>query len=104
MFKMSTLGKLAGAGVISLMMLSSFGAQARTLQQIMESKTLIVGVNPNLPPLGVYDAKNQISGFDATVAQKIADQMGVKLQLVAVGSNDRVPFIMADKIDAVMGE
>ncbi len=103
MFKISTLGKFAGAGVISLLMLSSFGAQARTLQQIMDSKTLIVGVNPNLPPLGVYDAKNQISGFDATVAQKIADQMGVKLELVAVGSNDRVPFIMSDKIDAVMG-
>ena len=103
MRKMSMLGKLVIASCIASALFGAATANARSLDEIMKSKTLIVGVNPNLPPLGVYDDKNQISGFDATVAKKIADSMGVKLELVAVGSNDRVPFIMSDKIDAVMG-
>lgn len=103
MNKISKLGKLVIAGCIASALFGATSANARSLDEIMQSKTLIVGVNPNLPPLGVYDDKNQISGFDATVAKKIADSLGVKLELVAVGSNDRVPFIMSDKIDAVMG-
>ena len=103
MIKISTLGRLVIATCITSALFGAATANARSLDEIMKSKTLIVGVNPNLPPLGVYDDKNQISGFDATVAKKIADSMGVKLELVAVGSNDRVPFIMSDKIDAVMG-
>lgn len=103
MSKIKALGRICIASCIASIMFGAATANARSLDEIMKSKTLIVGVNPNLPPLGVYDEKNQISGFDATVAKKIADSMGVKLELVAVGSNDRVPFIMSDKIDAVMG-
>jgi polar amino acid transport system substrate-binding protein len=97
------LSHLLTAGLIACAVFGSMNASARSLDEIMQSKTLIVGVNPNLPPLGVYDEKNEISGFDVAVAQKIADSMGVKLELVPIGSNDRVPFILSDKIDAVMG-
>ncbi|GAB2942360.1 transporter substrate-binding domain-containing protein [Hafnia psychrotolerans] len=103
MSEISMLKKLVITSCIVSALFGTATANARSLDEIMKSKTLVVGVNPNLPPLGVYDDKNQISGFDATVAKKIADSMGVKLELVAVGSNDRVPFIMSDKIDAVMG-
>lgn len=103
MKRLGNISRLVAAGLIASALFASMNANARSLQQILDSKKIIVGVNPNLPPLGIYDDKNQISGFDASVAQQIADKLGVKLELVAVGSSDRVPFILSDKIDAVMG-
>jgi polar amino acid transport system substrate-binding protein len=99
----STLSRLFTAGIVACALLGAMDASARSLDEIMASKKIIFGVNPNLPPLGVYDAQNNIDGFDVTVARKIADSLGVKLEIVPIGSNDRVPFLMADKIDAVMG-
>lgn len=101
--KPSMLGRMLAATVAAAALFGSTGAHARTLDEILASKKIVFGINPNLPPLGTYDAKNNIDGFDVSVARKIADGLGVKLEIVPVGSNDRVPFLMTDKIDAVMG-
>jgi polar amino acid transport system substrate-binding protein len=78
-------------------------ASARTLDEIMASKKLIVGINPTLPPLGIFDDKNQIAGVDVDIAKAIADKMGLSLEVVQVGSPDRIPFVQSGKIDMVMG-
>ncbi|ATA20463.1 amino acid ABC transporter substrate-binding protein (PAAT family) [Gibbsiella quercinecans] len=103
MKRSGTFSRLMAVSCIACALFGATQANARSLEQILDSKKIIIGVNPNLPPLGVYDEKNEISGFDASVAHKIADSLGVKLELVAIGSNDRIPFILSDKIDAVMG-
>jgi polar amino acid transport system substrate-binding protein len=97
------LSRLFAVGLAACSLLGSVDAGARTLDEIIASKKIVFGINPNLPPLGTYDAKNNIDGFDVSIAKKIADSLGVKLEIVPVGSNDRVPFLMTDKIDAVMG-
>jgi polar amino acid transport system substrate-binding protein len=76
---------------------------ARTLDEILASGTLKVGVNPALAPLGMYDEKNEIAGFDVDYSQKLADMLGVTLEVVQVGSPDRIPFVASGKIDIVMG-
>lgn len=78
-------------------------SQARTLDEILASEKLIVGVNPTLPPLGKYNEKNEIVGFDVDLSQKLADMLGVELEIVKVGSPDRIPFVASGKIDYVMG-
>lgn len=77
--------------------------EARTLDEIMKSGVIRVGVNPTLPPLGKFDDKNEIVGFDVDYAGEIAKLLGVKLEVVQVGSPDRIPFVTAGKIDFVMG-
>ena len=102
-------GRLKGLGVFSaaaLTFLVAFGVQpgvARSLDEILSSGTLRVGVNPTLPPLGKYDDKNEIVGFDVDFATAIAETMGVELEIVPVGSPDRIPFVSTGKIDFVMG-
>jgi polar amino acid transport system substrate-binding protein len=81
----------------------SVSAQARPLDEILKSGTLRVGVNPTLPPLAKFDEKNQIVGFDVDFATEIAKMLGVKLEVVQVGSPDRIPFVATGKIDFVMG-
>jgi polar amino acid transport system substrate-binding protein len=84
-------------------LLGSFDVTARTLDEIIASKKIVFGINPNLPPLGIYDEKNNIDGFDVAIARKIAGSLGVSLEIVPVGPSDRVPFLMADKVDVVTG-
>ena len=78
-------------------------ASARTLAEIIASKKLVVGVNPTLPPLGVFNAKNEIDGVDVDIARAMAARMGLALEIVQVGSPDRIPFVNSGKIDMVMG-
>ncbi|MGB3066984.1 MAG: transporter substrate-binding domain-containing protein [Ottowia sp.] len=79
------------------------GASARTLDEIMASKKIVFGVNPTLPPLGIFNDKNEIDGFDVEVARKIGEVLGLKTEIVQVGSPDRIPFVSSGKIDAVLG-
>ena len=37
------------------------------------------------------------------VSQRIAEMLGVELEIVKVGSPDRIPFVASGKIDYVMG-
>jgi polar amino acid transport system substrate-binding protein len=89
--------------LIACALLASLDVTARTLDDIIASKSIVFGINPNLPPLGLYDEKNHIDGFDVGIARKIADALGVSLVIVPVNPSDRVPFLMTDKVDVVSG-
>ncbi len=78
-------------------------SHARPLAEIIDSGVLRVGVNPTLPPLGLYNEQNEIDGFDVEFSRKIAEMLGVELEVVQVGSPDRIPFVASGKIDYVMG-
>jgi polar amino acid transport system substrate-binding protein len=97
--KLAVLGALACAALATTLA----PASARTLDEVISSGTIRVGVNPTLPPLGKFDEKNQIVGFDVDFATEIAKMLGVKLEVVQVGSPDRIPFVVSGKIDFVMG-
>lgn len=94
-------GAMVGAAVVAT--LAAPVAAARSLDEIMASKKLVVGINPTLPPLGVFNAKNEIDGVDVDIARAIAAKMGLTLEIVQVGSPDRIPFVNSGKIDMVMG-
>jgi polar amino acid transport system substrate-binding protein len=78
-------------------------AQARPLAEVLSSRRLRAGINPTLPPFGTFNDRNQIDGFDADIAREIARRMNVELEIVQVGSPDRIPFLQADRIDIVLG-
>lgn len=99
------LKKLALSGVLALAAIATtlVPAAARTLDEVVASGVIRVGVNPTLPPLGKFNEKNEIVGFDVDFATEIAKVLGVKLEVVQVGSPDRIPFVASGKIDFVMG-
>lgn len=78
-------------------------ATARPLDDIIKAGEIRVGVNPTLPPLALLNDRNELDGFDVEFARMVAQKLGVKLVLERVGSPDRIPFVVADKIDFVMG-
>lgn len=94
---------LVGVTALAVALSAAAPAAARTLDEIISSGTIRVGVNPTLPPLGKFDETNAIVGFDVDFATEIAKTLGVSLEVVQVGSPDRIPFVTSGKIDFVMG-
>jgi polar amino acid transport system substrate-binding protein len=78
-------------------------AQVRTLDQIVSEGTLRVGVNPNFPPMSSYGMTNEIEGFDVDIAGRIAESLGVKLELVPTATAQRVAFLTSGRIDIALG-
>ncbi len=101
MFKI--IGKSIVAVLTATMLWNPSFVEARTLDEILSSNKLVVGVNLAFPPLGMFDDKNQEAGFDVEFSKKIAEMLGVELEIVNTGSPDRIPFVASGKIDYVMG-
>lgn len=99
------LGKLLSlASVAAVGLALTFApAQARSLDQIIKSGTIKIGVNPNFPPMSSYGKTNQLEGFDIDVGNKIATALGVKAEFVPTETAQRVPFLVADQIDISLG-
>ena len=68
---------------------------------IGEEGTLRVGVNTENPPLAGMGS-GKIIGIDVDIASAIADEMGLKISIVDVGS-DPASAIADGKVDIVMG-
>lgn len=77
-------------------------AQARTLDDILKSGQILIGVDLNSPPYGFEDAQQQPSGSEVETAQLMAKDLGVKLQIVPTTVANRVPYLATDRVDVVM--
>ena len=89
--------------IFAFTIITTGNSLARSLADILSSGVLNVGVNPTLQPLGKYNEKNEITGFDVDFATEVAKALNVRLNVVVVGSPDRIPFVVSGKIDFVMG-
>ena len=77
--------------------------QAVSANALGSDGTLRVGVNANSAPLaGSPQGSTQIIGIDVDVASYIADQLGLKLQVVDV-QNDPEAALNAGTVDVVLG-
>jgi polar amino acid transport system substrate-binding protein len=78
-------------------------AQARSLDDIVKQGVIRIGINPNFPPNSSRGANGAWEGFDIDIGNKIAETMKVKVEWVPTETPQRVPFLVADKIDISLG-
>src|SRR5690625_247415 len=73
------------------------------LEEIKASGELIVGTSPDFPPMGFYilDENNerQIVGTDITLAEAIADEIGVDLNIRATDFNGVIANVQSESIN-----
>lgn len=80
-----------------------WGAQAASLEQIRQRGTLVVGVKSDVPLWGYQDrATGKITGLEPDLAQLISDNLGVRLQLVGVQTAERVDAVACGKVDVLI--
>lgn len=86
------------AGLFAVLPASAAG----DLQEIINRGVVRIGVPIDVPPFGSVDARNEAVGLDVDMAKKIAEALGVKLELQQITGANRVPYLATDKLDIVI--
>jgi ABC-type amino acid transport substrate-binding protein len=80
-------------------------ALAGTLDDVKKRGKLIAGVKTDFPPFGYVDSAGKNLGLDVDVAHLFAKALfddENKVELVAVTSGNRIPFLQSGKIDIII--
>ena len=103
-------------GTMSLLALAACGITTGTansaaaeadgaLQEIKDSGKLVVGTCADYPPYEwhlIKDGKDEIIGFDIDIAQAIADELGVELEIKDMDFDGLIPALSTGKIDMII--
>jgi ABC-type amino acid transport substrate-binding protein len=93
------------AAVVVLGLAVTAWAGESTLAEVKKRGKLIAGVKTDFPPFGYVDSGGKNMGFDVDVAHLFAKALfddENKVELVAVTSGNRIPFLQSEKIDIII--
>jgi len=93
--------------VLALCLMMAFAAmpgqaEAGTLEKVLDSQVLKVGVLPDYPPWGYRGASGEYEGYDIDIAKKLAEALEVELEILALEAPARVPSLASGKVDVVI--
>ncbi len=77
-------------------------ASADALDDIMKTKTIKIAVPQDFAPFGSAGPDLKPVGYDIDMANLIAKELGVKVELVPVNSANRIPYLQTKKVDLVI--
>ena len=99
--------KIVTAVLASTVALGPLAAAAESctnagLKRIQDRGTLIAGVKADYRPWGYRDSDGSIVGLEIDLAQKVADTLGVELEVVPVIASNRMQFLQQGQIDVMI--
>ena len=94
-------GRLA-ALTLACAALFSGAAQADALADIKKAGVIKIAVPQDFPPFGSVGRDLKPQGYDIDMANLIAKDLGVKVEIVPVTSANRIPFLQTKKVDLVI--
>ncbi|SEA72314.1 transporter substrate-binding domain-containing protein [Rubrimonas cliftonensis] len=77
-------------------------ASADVLADVKERGVLRVGVKADYRPYGFLNAEGEIVGIEPDLAQDVADDLGVELEMIPVVSSNRMQFLEQGRIDLMI--
>ena len=103
---------LAAVGVLVISMVgcgsgsSSDGSSSdkTSLEKIKESGKLVIGTSADYPPYefhAMIDGEDQIKGLDIDIAQAVADDLGVELEIKDMDFDGLLVALQGNKVDMV---
>ncbi len=75
---------------------------ARTLEEIKKSGKVIIGVFSDKKPFGYVDENGDYQGYDVYFGNRIAKDLGVEVEYVAVDPASRVEYLQTAKVDIIL--
>jgi polar amino acid transport system substrate-binding protein len=97
----STLTRRGLAG-LALALLPVAAAHADTLGDIRKAGKVRIAIDLAIPPFGMTDDKMQPAGSDVDTARLLAQDLGVKLEIVTTTGPTRIPMLQTNKADLVV--
>jgi len=99
---MKRLAKFLGKTLIIAAGLSALNATADVLQDIKKRDLIRIAVPQDFPPFGSIGTDLKPQGIDVDMANYIAKEMGVDIEIVPVTSANRIPYLQTKKVDLVI--
>ena len=93
---------LALALALALTTAALADSTARTLDEIKESGSIVIGVFSDKKPFGYVDENGEYQGYDVYLARRLAEDLGVELELVSVDAPNRVEYLQSAKVDVIL--
>ena len=95
--------KIAASTFMTLaVMIPVNNVMADQLKDILDKGTIKIGVPENFPPFGSVGKDFKHEGYDVDVAELVAKDLEVKLELVPITSKQRIPYLTSGKVDLVI--
>lgn len=88
--------------VLGISLLMPTIATADVLDEIIQRGVLRVGLEPGYMPFELTNQRGEIIGFDVDIARRMANAMGVKLELVSTAWDGIIPALLTEKFDIIM--
>lgn len=99
--------KLVALSLVAMVAIGAAGCgkTENELTKVKDSGKLIVGTSPDYPPFEFIiseNGKSKVVGADIDLAQKIAEKMGVKLEVKTMDFDALLPALQAGSVDMVI--
>ena len=91
--------------IFALSILLFFGTLCNAqspLQTIVDRGSIIIGVSGNQPPFSLSKADGSMIGFEIDLANKLAEQLGVRAQFVKLPFDNLMGALEEGKVDIIM--
>lgn len=72
------------------------------LKRVVQRGTLLVGECVGLAPFAVYNESNTPEGYNIDIANRLAESLGVKAEIVNLDPAARIPSLQTGKVDVVI--
>jgi polar amino acid transport system substrate-binding protein len=73
-----------------------------TLDRIIRDKKIRITAEVTSPPFGILDRNNQPDGSEIATARRLAQDLGVEVDLVQVTGPQRIPALLAGRADVAI--
>ena len=81
---------------------SSSSEVYRTLDEIKESGEINIGVFSDKSPFGYVDENGEYQGYDVYFADRLAEDLGVKVNYVSTEAANRIEYLQTGKVDVIL--
>lgn len=74
----------------------------RTLEDIKKDGTINIGVFSDKNPFGYVDENGEYQGYDVYFANRLAKDLGVKVNFVSTEAANRIEYLQTGKVDVIL--
>jgi polar amino acid transport system substrate-binding protein len=72
-----------------------------SLQNILNKKKFVLGLDDSFPPMGYRNEKNEIVGYDVDLAKEVTKRLGIQLVLQPIDWNAKEQELSTGEIDCI---
>lgn len=98
---MKKLAAILLAGVLALTVFAGCGGKDVGNADNGNKETLVVGLDPEFPPMGFKENNDEIVGFDIDLANAVAEEMGVQMKFQPIDWSSKELEIDTGRIDMI---